>query len=115
MEEHTLKSRLLLSSRDLDGSNGFTIFGRTGDVRSGSSVSGVGDINGDGVGDLIIGGTGGRSSMGPDSDNNPRSSGESYVVFGCSQVGSSVLFDLDTSFLDGSTGFVLISLWINGN
>lgn len=97
----------VLDSLTLNGSDGFTILGRTEQVRSGASVSGAGDINGDGVDDLIIGGTVGRSSRGNDADN-PRFSGESYVVFGSAQVGSSGFFDLGSSFLDGSNGFVLI-------
>ena len=39
----------------LDGSNGFVVAGINADDRSGSSVSGAGDINGDGVDDVIIG------------------------------------------------------------
>ncbi len=39
----------------LDGSNGFVLNGIDADDRSGVSVSGAGDINGDGIDDLIIG------------------------------------------------------------
>jgi hypothetical protein len=38
----------------LDGTNGFRIAGVPGD-QAGSPVSGVGDINGDGIADLIVG------------------------------------------------------------
>lgn len=39
----------------LDGTNGFAIEGTVGDERRGSTVAGPGDINGDGIDDLIIG------------------------------------------------------------
>ena len=59
---------------DLDGSNGFVINGIDADDQSGYSVSSAGDVNGDGVDDLIIG-----ANL---ADPNGNSSGESYVVFG---------------------------------
>ena len=80
----------------LDGSDGFVLNGIDADDRSGRSVSGAGDVNGDGFDDLIIGASG--------ADPNGESSGESYVVFGAG-VGFDVAFDL--SRLDGSNGFVL--------
>ena len=43
---------------DLDGSDGFVINGIDANDYSGVSVSGAGDINGDGVADLIIGADG---------------------------------------------------------
>ncbi len=58
----------------LDGTNGFPINGVDADDQSGFSVSGAGDVNGDGLDDLIIGALGG--------DEGGSSSGESYVVFG---------------------------------
>ena len=58
----------------LDGSNGFVLNGIDGGDESGLSVSGAGDIDGDGVDDLIIGAK--------YADPNGGQSGESYVVFG---------------------------------
>lgn len=58
----------------LNGANGFKISGAAAGDFFGSSVSGVGDINGDGIDDLIIGAVG--------ADPNGPSSGASYVVFG---------------------------------
>jgi len=56
------------------GIGGFAINGEvTGDF-SGFSVSGAGDVNGDGLADLIVGA--------PGADLNGSNSGKSYVVFG---------------------------------
>ena len=46
----------------LDGTNGFIVKGIAYDERRGSTIAGVGDINGDGIDDLIIG----SSSTSPD-------------------------------------------------
>ena len=73
----------------LDGTNGFAISGISESDLSGFSVSDAGDVNGDGIDDLIIG---------------ARSAGESYVVFG-SNSGFSSPFDLST--LDGTNGFAI--------
>ncbi|MBE9103227.1 FG-GAP repeat protein, partial [filamentous cyanobacterium LEGE 07170] len=84
-----------LELTDLDGSNGFALNGIDEYDQSGRSVSGAGDINGDGIDDLIIGASGA----------NPygRSSGESYVVFGSNQ---GFTPSLDLADLDGDNGFV---------
>ncbi len=84
----------------LDGSNGFVINGLAASDTLGFCVSGVGDINGDGFADLIIGA--------PDAAPNGNSSGASYVVFGGSYVGYSGSIDLST--LDGSYGFIINGL-----
>ncbi len=82
---------IVLSS--LDGSNGF-VLNEMASSYSGFSVSGAGDINGDGVADLIIGA--------PYANSN---AGASYVVFGKMGIGSTG--NIVLSSLDGSNGFVL--------
>ncbi|NES00162.1 MAG: hypothetical protein F6J86_41260, partial [Symploca sp. SIO1B1] len=82
---------------NFDGNNGFILNSIKRYDFSGISVSSAGDINGDGIDDLIIGGSG--------ADPNGKSSaGESYVVFGNSNGFSA---SLDLSSLDGSNGFIL--------
>ncbi len=81
----------------LDGNSGFVLNGVTSGDYSGQSVSAAGDVNGDGVDDLLIGAH--------RADPNGDRSGASYVVFGASGVGSSGTLEL--SALDGSNGFVL--------
>lgn len=56
------------------GTGGFVINGVTTGDRSGFSVSGAGDVNGDGLDDLIVGADG--------DDPNGSGSGASFVVFG---------------------------------
>ena len=85
----------------LNGSNGFVIDGIEPGDNLGSSLSGAGDINGDGIADLIIGAPGGQA----DNPNTTLAIGESFVVFGGSNVGSSGSFDLAT--LNGNNGFVI--------
>lgn len=77
----------------LDGSNGFVVRGENTGDRLGNAVSIVGDINADGVDDLLIGAYGAN-----------RSAGEAYVIFGDSDAFDPT-FDLST--LDGDRGFVL--------
>ncbi len=92
-----LGSSAMLELSSLDGNNGFVLNGVAAGDRSGFSVSAAGDVNNDGVDDLLIGAFG--------SDSNGSNSGTSYVVFGASEVGSSGTVDL--SALDGSNGFTL--------
>ena len=58
----------------LNGLNGFVLNGVSENDQSGRSVSAAGDINGDGIDDLIIGAY--------FADSNESASGASYVVFG---------------------------------
>jgi hypothetical protein len=88
----------VLNLSALNGSNGFVLNGIDANDRSGRSVSGAGDINGDGIADIIIG------AVFADPNGNS-AAGESYVVFGGSSVGSGGVLNL--SALNGSNGFVL--------
>ncbi|ELS03748.1 putative calcium-binding protein,FG-GAP repeat protein [Xenococcus sp. PCC 7305] len=92
-----LGSTSVVELSDLDGTNGFVLEGINRYDLSGISVSNAGDINGDGFADLIIGAD--------YADPNGISSGESYVVFGGLNIGSSGTFDLGS--LDGHNGFAL--------
>ena len=87
-----------LELSNLDGSNGFVLNGVDEDDYSGHSLSGAGDINGDGIDDLIIG----ANRADPDGKN---AAGESYVVFGGSQVGAGGALEL--SSLNGTNGFAI--------
>ena len=91
-------SSLNLSS--LNGANGFTINGINEGDNSGSSVSGAGDVNNDGIDDIIIG------ARNADSNGNS-DAGESYVVFGTNS-GFASSFDL--SSLNGTNGFAIAGI-----
>ena len=77
----------------LDGHDGFRINGVDGQGYAGAVVAAAGDVNGDGVGDLIIGAP----------STNAGTSG-SYVLFG-SPAGFAA--DVDLGALDGANGFRL--------
>lgn len=78
----------------LTGSNGFIFMGLETSGDEGWSVSGVGDVNGDGIADLLVGAADGYSEA-----------GSAYVIFGKSGLGSSGSFTV--SSLTGSNGFVI--------
>ena len=85
------------SLAELDGNNGFRIVGggpATGTSLSGEAVASAGDVNGDGIDDLVIG---------------DHMAGAAWVVFGknTSTVGAFTA-DVDLRSLTASTGFSLI-------
>ncbi|MEM6290456.1 MAG: Ig-like domain-containing protein [Myxococcota bacterium] len=79
------------------GMGGFTINGSDGEL-SGRAVDGIGDVNGDGFADLLVGAYSGDIPHGPNS-------GLAYVVFGKSDTDSVSLSQVAT----GSGGFVIVS------
>ncbi len=85
---------ILLSS--LNGTNGFKLDGENNRDGSGWSVSGAGDVNGDGYADLLIDAYGYFNST---------CKGRSYVVFGGPGVGGGG--DILLSGLNGANGFKL--------
>jgi hypothetical protein len=82
-----------LNASFLNGTNGAEFDGPAG--YTGWSVA-VGDVNGDGIGDLIIGAYGVNAN-----------SGAVYVVFGKSGGWSSTPTTLDSTFLNGTNGIEL--------
>ena len=78
----------------LDGESGFVIWGAHSYTSFGSAASAAGDVNGDGVADIVLGAQWGGST------NN----GEGYVVFG-SAVGFAP--EMHVSSLDTDDGFIL--------
>ena len=87
--DQSTRSASELDLSDLNGTNGFIINGIDAFDSSSTSVSSAGDVNGDGIDDLIIG------AYGADPAGN-LSAGESYVVFGVAgtDVSSENSFDL---------------------
>jgi hypothetical protein len=81
----------------LDGIQGFKIAGGKPYAWSGFSASGAGDVNGDGLADILIG-----TSWADTFDREYV--GESYVVFGSTR---GLPANVDLASLDGTSGFVL--------
>ena len=77
----------------LDGSNGFNMLGVTAGDQAGHGAAGAGDVNGDGLDDLIVGARRADAA-------GRRQAGESYVVYGTATPPAS----LELSALDGSNG-----------
>ena len=83
------------------GDSGYKIYNSTTSSRLGTSVSQIGDLNGDGLGDLLISG--------------PTTNGRAYVVYG-----KTTTTDIDLANLTASQGFtltgpsdVLIGKWVS--
>ena len=83
----------------LNGTNGFTVPGVVANGQLGGAVSTAGDINGDGISDLLLGAA-------PNSG-----AGNSYVIFG-SRGGFASSFNLTN--LNGTNGFSIPGVAPNG-
>jgi len=80
---------------ELNGNDGFTLYGQSSAEQLGTSVANIGDINGDDLGDVVIGAYG-------DSEKGFLS-GSTYVIFGQSN-NAAIKYSSD---LDGTNGFEL--------
>jgi hypothetical protein len=88
---------------NLNGSNGFTVSGLDAAYQLGSAVA-AGDLNGDGIDDLILGAPGAGLNVKYQNYTYSESNGEAYVIFGQKQ-GFGANFNLQS--LNGSNGFIL--------
>ena len=97
---------------------GFQIQGDVPGDRLGWSVAPAGDLNGDGLGDLVVGAPGGDDG----GDDGGQDAGEAYVIFGkldpdgtrlgeamsdSGETGTLIYQGLDTNFLEPTAGFIL--------
>jgi hypothetical protein len=85
----------------LNGDNGFRLVGAAAGDNA-AFVAGVGDINGDGYGDLVVGA--------PRHQGDAAGSGSSYVVFGKAD---GFTTDLDLGSLGGADGFRIDGVALN--
>lgn len=92
----------VLNVTTLDGSNGFAIQGLEMLLTTGAGVSAAGDINGDGIADLMLSQAAAAVGI-PGGDVYVGNS--VYVVFGRNRLGSKGVLDL--AALDGANGFVI--------
>ncbi len=88
---------LAFSLSGLNGTNGFSIKGINISDQSGIAVSNAGDVNGDGIDDILIGAT-------LADPNGIGLAGESYVIFGHT---GSWLSNFDLTTMSGLEGFTL--------
>jgi len=84
----------------LDGNDGFALPGLAEEELFGTSLNGLGDLNGDGLDDFVIG----APNAAPNSQNL---SGEAYVIFGRT---TGFPASLDPATLDGNTGFLIAGI-----
>ena len=82
---------------DLDGSNGFKVDGITEGDRFGTAVSEAGDVNNDGIDDILI------TAISVDANGN-EDAGAGYVIFGNED---GFPDDLDLTTINGTNGFAL--------
>jgi hypothetical protein len=87
-----------------NGTTGIVFRGIDTSDNAGASVASAGDVNGDGVDDILIG-----ARLGD--PNGVTNAGETYIVFGTPALGAGGTFNL--SSLNGSNGFVLNGIGTN--
>ena len=80
-----------------NGLDGFKLIGPNAGDKLGSAVAGLGDVNGDGIDDVIIGAQ--------DSDYSGAFSGDAFVVFGANGLSAPNLADIS----NGTGGFRIIA------
>ena len=88
-----------------DPASGFVINGYSEEDYSGFSVSGAGDVNGDGLDDLIVGS--------PGSDPNGELSGASFVVFGKTDGAAIELSSIEANSNEVPVGFMISGVAVN--
>lgn len=98
-------SQLNLNVTTLNGIVGVTFFGVDMNDQSGRAVSGAGDVNGDGFDDIVIG-----APQAGAANNIKPNAGESYVVFGKASWSATKTLTLNTSTLNGTSGFTLFGV-----
>ena len=84
----------LIDLSTLNGTNGYKIIGEDNHYASGFAVSGIGDMNGDGLNDFLIG------------TYNMYYSNPEYIVFGSNNTFSATVY---LSELNGTNGFKIIT------
>ena len=83
----------------VSGVRGFKIFGPTSGAFLGASVSGVGDVNGDKIDDIVIGAPGADSNY-----------GSMYIIYGRIVSSSQPFVDIDLLAISVNVGFKLIGV-----
>ena len=87
------------------GVDGFKILGEAGFDRAGTALSAAGDVNGDGIDDIIV--------ASPDTDANGANDGAAYVIFGATDLGAAQI-DL-SSVRSGASGFRIFGEAVGDN
>lgn len=94
----------VLPVSSLDGTNGMVISGDRASGRVGFDVSGIGDFNGDGIDDVLIGSPGGFG-------NTAYYVGFAYIMFGTQSLGEDSQITV-SDLADGTAGIQFIGLGV---